>query len=88
MAKVASVKGAGSGDVYNLCVPDTHNYAVAGGVIVKNCDETRYFCMMRPMKASQAAPSRRDWTDEMRMFYANADAAERERLLREWKETG
>jgi PBSX family phage terminase large subunit len=49
-------------------------------------DETRYFCMSRPVRPRHEVPSRRDWTSDMAMFYANADSAERERLLREWGE--
>jgi hypothetical protein len=82
--KVISVRPAGRGDVFNLLVPDTHNYAISGGVIVSNCDETRYFCMTRPLRAAYAPMSRKDWTDTMRMFYDNADAAGKQELLRKW----
>jgi hypothetical protein len=47
-------------------------------------DETRYFVMTRPLKAAYAPMSRKDWTDSMRMFYDNADAAGKQELLRKW----
>ena len=39
--KVVTVEPYGFADVYNMEVEDTHNFA-AGGVIVHNCDATRY----------------------------------------------
>ena len=47
--KVKSVKYAGKADVYNMTVEGTHDFVVQGGVITHNCDEIRYFCMMRPI---------------------------------------
>ena len=48
--KVVSVKPAGLADVYNMEVEGTHSFVVNGGIVSHNCyDETRYFCMMRPV---------------------------------------
>ena len=47
--KIKSVKPTGRADVYNMTVEDTHDFVVQGGVITHNCDEIRYFCMMRPI---------------------------------------
>jgi hypothetical protein len=49
-------------------------------------DETRYFCMMRPLKARDAPPPRREWTEFMRDMYDSADAAGRRELLEKWGE--
>lgn len=31
--------------VYNLTVRTHHNYLTSGGVILKNCDALRYYCV-------------------------------------------
>lgn len=55
--RVKSIKYAGKADVYNLEVEETHDFAVENGVIVHNCaDETRYFCMARPVPARLYVP--------------------------------
>lgn len=54
--KVKSVRYAGKADVFNMEVEDTHDFVIQGGVIAHNCaDETRYFCMARPIKPRMAA---------------------------------
>ncbi|WP_180960912.1 hypothetical protein [Aerococcus viridans] len=53
--KVKSIKYKGKQDVYNMEVPNHHNYSVAGGFIIHNCiDATRYAFAddMRPVKQS------------------------------------
>ena len=57
--KVKSVKPCGRADVFNMEVEDTHEYAVAGGIIVHNCDESRYVCMARPINPPKAPPKAR-----------------------------
>lgn len=53
--KVKRVYRAGTADVYNMEVEDTHDFVIQGGVVAHNCaDETRYFCMMRPIKPRMA----------------------------------
>jgi hypothetical protein len=45
-AVVGWFEPAGTADVYNLEVEDTHDFAVAGGIIVHNCgDDARYQVM-------------------------------------------
>ena len=54
--KVARITRAGNADVFNMEVEDTHDFVIQGGVVVHNCaDETRYFCMARPIKPRMAA---------------------------------
>ena len=49
--KAVKVECVGEEDVYNMEVEGTHDFAIQGGVIAHNCaDETRYFCMSRPIK--------------------------------------
>ncbi|MBR6271397.1 MAG: hypothetical protein IKR26_04515 [Lachnospiraceae bacterium] len=53
---IKKITPAGHTDVYNLEVEDTHNFVIQGGIISHNCaDETRYFCMARPIKPRVAA---------------------------------
>lgn len=66
--KVKSVKPCGRADVFNMEVEDTHEYAVAGGIIVHNCDETRYLCMSRPIKPIIPAKPRVMLTDPLNQF--------------------
>jgi len=48
--KIKSIQYSGKMDVFNMEVDDTHDFVVQGGVISHNCaDETRYFCMSRPV---------------------------------------
>lgn len=49
--KIKSIQYAGKMNVFNMEVDDTNDFVVQGGVISHNCaDETRYFCMSRPVK--------------------------------------
>lgn len=49
--RVKRITPAGRADVYNMEVEGTHDFVVQGGVVVHNCaDESRYFCMARPIK--------------------------------------
>lgn len=49
--KIKSIQYSGKMDVFNMEVDDTHDFVVQGGVISHNCaDESRYFCMSRPVK--------------------------------------
>lgn len=48
--RVKAIEPAGVADVYNMEVEDTHDFAVANGVIVHNCyDECRYVLMEAPI---------------------------------------
>jgi hypothetical protein len=49
--RIKAIRRAGRADVFNMEVEDTHDFVIQGGVISHNCaDETRYLCMMNPMK--------------------------------------
>ena len=45
--KIKSIKSCGRADVFNITVADTHNYVSLGGVVLKNCDALRGFCVYR-----------------------------------------
>lgn len=48
--RVARITRAGTADVFNMEVEDTHDFVIQGGVVAHNCaDEARYFCMSRPI---------------------------------------
>ena len=51
--KIKSIKPAGIEPVYNMTVDKHHNYLIAGGLILKNCDALRYFCQLRTLKPEQ-----------------------------------
>lgn len=46
--KIKSITSAGTEDVYNMEVDETHDYAVENGIIVHNC---RYVLMSNPIAA-------------------------------------
>jgi hypothetical protein len=49
LLECVAVEDAGSADVFCLSVPETGLFALANGVVVKNCaDMLRYACMSRP----------------------------------------
>ena len=47
--KIVSIKPAGVEPVYNMTVDKHHNYLIAGGLILKNCDAIRYFAQLRTL---------------------------------------
>lgn len=49
--KIKSITPAGIEPVYNMSVDEHHNYVIRGGIILKNCDALRYFCVMRTLGA-------------------------------------
>lgn len=49
--RVKSIKPAGIEPVYNMTVDEFHNYLIHGGIILKNCDAARYFCVTRTLGA-------------------------------------
>lgn len=64
--KIKSIRRAGTADVYNMEVEDTHDFVIQGGVISHNCaDEWRYFCMSRPIRPMQTAPAQPVWADPL-----------------------
>lgn len=64
--KIKSIRRAGTADVYNMEVEDTHDFVIQGGVISHNCaDEWRYFCMSRPVQPLKEAPAQPVWADPL-----------------------
>lgn len=56
--KVKSITPAGTADVFNMEVDGTHDFVIQGGVVSHNCaDESRYFCMTRPISPRRSAKS-------------------------------
>lgn len=54
--KVKRITHVGKADVFNMEVDETHDFVIQGGVISHNCaDETRYFCMARPIEPRMKA---------------------------------
>jgi hypothetical protein len=47
--KIKKITKLGKEDVYNLYVPETHNFAIQDGLVVSNCDTVRYGFMSRFM---------------------------------------
>ncbi len=51
--KVKSVERAGTAAVYNMTVDEYHNYIIEGGIVLKNCDALRYYCITRTLGAQK-----------------------------------
>ena len=43
--KIKSIKKVPNEAVYNLTVDKYHNYLTSSGLVLKNCDALRYFCV-------------------------------------------
>ena len=43
--KIKSIKKTANEAVYNLTVNKHHNYLTSSGMVLKNCDALRYFCV-------------------------------------------
>lgn len=54
--RVKSIKPAGVEPVYNMTVDEFHNYLIHGGIVLKNCDAARYFCVTRTLSAEPPKP--------------------------------
>lgn len=48
--KIKSIRPCGVEAVYNMTVDKYHNYLIAGGLILKNCDALRYYAQLRTLK--------------------------------------
>lgn len=67
--KIRSIRPAGRADVYNMEVADTHDFVIQGGVVSHNCcDEVRYMCMSRPIKAMRPVARRVILNDPLNQF--------------------
>ena len=66
--RVISKRLAGTADVYNMTVDQTHNFAVENGIIVHNCDEWRYACMSRPIKPLRPVKTKTIFFDPLDQF--------------------
>ena len=44
LCEIIGIRKVGKADVFNMEVEHHHNFSVAGGFILHNCDALRYFC--------------------------------------------
>ena len=62
--KIKSIKPAGIEPVYNMTVDEHHDYLVAGGLVLRNCDALRYFCITRTLGAERVIVPEEDVESE------------------------
>ena len=83
--RVKAIRKIANDDVYNITVDDTHNFIDDGGIVLKNCDALRYFCVYWTSAAElQRTEKKAQWTGDMWDDYYNTDAAGKAYLLRKW----
>lgn len=51
MSRIVKKRYLGKRKVFNMEVEDLHNYITAGGTVLHNCDQLRYMCVSRTMRA-------------------------------------
>lgn len=70
--KVKAIRPAGTADVYNMEVAETHDFIIQGGVVSHNCcDEVRYMCMSRPITPILPVEQRQIFSDPLNQFKNN-----------------
>lgn len=69
--KIKSITPAGREAVYNMTVDEFHNYIIKGGVVLKNCDAMRYFCITRTLGAQKAEAQPYEFEQFNRVDYNN-----------------
>ena len=67
--KVKSIKPAGIEPVDNMTVDEFHKYVIYGGVILKNCDAMRYFCITRTLSPEMATEADDDFFEDHLVSY-------------------
>lgn len=76
--KVTRIEASGTADVYNMEVEETHDFAVANGVIVHNCyDAWRYACQRYAITSPlepEKKPKPYDPLDPLDDYYRTNDA--------------
>lgn len=64
--KIKSITKAGLEPVFNLEVPETHAFSIAGGLITHNCyDAIRYWCISRPWSLPEPKNRKDGWRDRL-----------------------
>jgi hypothetical protein len=87
MSRVKSIRHVGKEDVYDMAVDKGHNFSVANGKIVHNCDSLRYFAVWWTAKASAKDDrTRKRWTQDIWDDYDRASDEERELIIAKYGE--
>ena len=83
MGKVKSIKYVGKEPVYNITVHKYHNYLVKGGILSKNCDSLRCFCIWwtrSPLAEKDKAKTKR-WSADLIEDYKHASPEIKELMI-------
>ena len=87
MGLIKSIKKVGQEPVYNITVDKYHNYLLKGGILSKNCDSLRAFCIWFVSPADVIEECvKKEWTEDMWEDYENADEETKELLIRKYGE--
>lgn len=66
--KIKSIAYAGKRKVFNMSVPDTHEFVISSGIISHNCDSMRYMCMSRPVAPREIKSDAKPLYDPLNQF--------------------
>lgn len=85
MGIIKSIKYCGKEPVYNITVRKHHNYFLKGGVLSKNCDSLRCFCIwwVRAPLPDRAKDDRPKWREDLIEDYKHASREVKELMVRE-----
>ena len=62
--KIKTIKQVDNEPVYNLTVEKYHNYITSSGLVLKNCDALRYFCVNFTNPAEEPKTKEETWKEE------------------------
>lgn len=87
MGRIKSIKYIGKKPVYNMYVPDLHNFLIQGNVVSHNCDSLRYFCIYWTVGAEKPKEEKkRKWHPSQWEDYYNASPTDQAKLIEMWGE--
>lgn len=66
--RIKSIEYAGKREVFNMSVPDTHEFVIEGGIVSHNCDSLRYMCMYRPIAPRNIVSDAKPLYDPLNQF--------------------
>lgn len=85
MGKIKSIKYVGKEPVYNITVNKWHNYLLHNGVVSKNCDSLRAFCVYwtKAPHEDKAKDNKPRWTKDLIEDWKHASKEIKQLMLKQ-----